>query len=318
MQALRFERFGLDQLQLAEVPTPQPQDHEVLVRVLAAGINPSDVKNLQGMMADSTKPPRIPGRDFAGVIEAGPANCIGEAVWGTGGELGFMRDGTHAEYVVLNAEAVVPVPPKITPEQAAASGLSIVTAWAALFDKAELKGGETVLVIGANGAVGSMASQLAGWAGARVIGVDRSGDNRSRADVMVNSSAASFQQDLRDAVGEGVHVAIDTVGGPMFQVAMEALRADGRMVAITAPKDSQVCFDMLRFYRRNLSLLGLNTLAMDSLECASILRETSRAFETGWARPPELELHPLVKGVEAYQAAAKGGRKHVLRMGNPT
>ena len=99
MRALRFENTGsLDRLAVAEVDRPKVQPGEVLVRVRAAAINPSDVKNVLGKMAMTTVP-RTPGRDFAGVVEDGPPELVGREVFGTGGDLGFRRDGSHAEFL---------------------------------------------------------------------------------------------------------------------------------------------------------------------------------------------------------------------------
>jgi len=101
MRALRFTSFGDPSvLELAEVAVPAIAATTALVRVMAASINPSDVKNVAGAMKQTTLP-RIPGRDFAGVVEAGPSAWIGAAVWGTGGDTGFTRDGTHAEVIAV-------------------------------------------------------------------------------------------------------------------------------------------------------------------------------------------------------------------------
>ena len=114
MRALRFEKTGsLDDLTLQEVPTPGLDPGEVLVQVKAAAINPSDVKNVLGKMHITTVP-RIPGRDFAGVIVEGPAALTGKSVFGTGGDLGFRRDGSHAEYVKLPATGVLPLPANLS------------------------------------------------------------------------------------------------------------------------------------------------------------------------------------------------------------
>ena len=97
MKAVRFTHHGKpDVLTVAEVPTRTASDSQALVRVVAASINPSDVKNVQGLMEQTTLP-RTPGRDFAGIVEAGPATWIGAEVWGTGGDTGFTRDGSHAD-----------------------------------------------------------------------------------------------------------------------------------------------------------------------------------------------------------------------------
>lgn len=102
MRALRFHKTGsLDELSVEEVSRPNPAADEVLVQMKAAAINPSDLKNVQGKMSMTTLP-RIPGRDFAGVVVAGPAELSGKAVFGSGGNLGFRRDGSHAESLVLS------------------------------------------------------------------------------------------------------------------------------------------------------------------------------------------------------------------------
>jgi NADPH:quinone reductase-like Zn-dependent oxidoreductase len=314
MRALRFHQFGLENLRLEDVPKPQPQSGEVLVRVLASSINPSDVKNVQGAMSAHTKLPRIPGRDFAGIVEEGDANLVGKEVWGTGGDLGFTRDGTAAEYIVLSEKAVVPEPPSLTPEQAASLGLNIVTAWAALFDRAVLKKRETLLVLGASGGVGHAAVDLGCWAGAKVIAVDRIEDKTSRADIVLNSLSSTFTEDLKRAIGAGVNVAFDTVSGPMFDVGLNALGRCGRMVEITVREDHEVKIDLLRFYQDDFQLLGLNTLNLNAADCAIILEEAARPIQTDWLRPREVEVRPLSEGVEAYKLAAKGGKKIVLVM----
>jgi NADPH:quinone reductase len=123
MRALRIHKTGdLAGLRVEQVPTPTPGPGELLVRVRAAAINPSDVKNVQGKMHQTTVP-RTPGRDFAGVVEAGAKDLEGQEVFGSGGDLGFTRDGSHAAYVVIPREAVVAKPASLSFEQAAAVGV---------------------------------------------------------------------------------------------------------------------------------------------------------------------------------------------------
>ena len=108
MRAIRFEAFGDPSvLQVTEVARPGRRREDALVRVIAASINPSDVKNVAGAMSQTTLP-RIPGRDYAGVVEAGPAEWIGAEVWGTGGDAGFTRDGTHAELIAVPVDEPAP------------------------------------------------------------------------------------------------------------------------------------------------------------------------------------------------------------------
>src|SRR5580658_4569189 len=174
MRAIVIHQFGEPkQLKVEEVPTPEPRDGEVLVAVKAASINPSDVKNVAGAMHGTTLP-RIPGRDFAGVVVKGDADLIGREVWGTGGDISRTRDGSHAEYILLPRAAVTPKPRTLSMEAAGASGLSYVTAWTAIVTVAAVSAGETVVVMGATGGTGSAAVQIAKARGARVIGTVRS------------------------------------------------------------------------------------------------------------------------------------------------
>src|SRR5271170_3954913 len=123
MRAVVIHQFGDPKLlKLEEVPTPEPRSDEVLVAVKAASINPSDVKNVAGKMHGTTLP-RIPGRDFAGVVVRGPADLLNREVWGTGGDISRTRDGTHAEFILLPRAAVTLKPPALSMNAAASAGL---------------------------------------------------------------------------------------------------------------------------------------------------------------------------------------------------
>ncbi len=132
MKALRFSSLGsLESLKLEDVPTPVAGDGEVVVEIKAAGLNPSDLRNVLGSFPYTTLP-RTPGRDFAGIVVDGPENMIGTEIWGTGNELGFTRDGSHAEYLTVDAAGVSPKPKSLTFAEAASCGVPYVTAWLAL------------------------------------------------------------------------------------------------------------------------------------------------------------------------------------------
>ena len=165
MQALQFTATGsLDTLQLRQLPQPVPAAGEVLVEVRATGVNPSDIKNVQGLFPYTTTP-RIPGRDFAGVVVAGPDELLGQAVWGgTGKGFGFYQDGCHAQYVVVPANAVAPLPKSLSFAQAATCGVPFITAWDAL-ERSQVKAGTRLLIIG-GGAVAKASQVLAKARGA--------------------------------------------------------------------------------------------------------------------------------------------------------
>src|SRR5580700_5071955 len=113
MRAIEFRQYGDPSvLQLVERPDPRAGDSTAVVRMEAAAINPSDVKNVAGRMSQTTLP-RIPGRDYSGVVVEGPAEWIGVPVWGTGGDAGFTRDGTHAELIKVPRASLVRKPEKL-------------------------------------------------------------------------------------------------------------------------------------------------------------------------------------------------------------
>src|ERR1700737_1571714 len=142
MRALKFYQTGsLDDLRVEEVTVPIPAEGEVLVEVKAAAINPSDIKNVQGKMHETTVP-RIPGRDFAGTIVKGPDELLGQSVFGSGGNLGFGRDGSHAEYLTIPVPAVIPLPKNLSFEQAAGIGVAYITAWGARVNPPQTQPGE--------------------------------------------------------------------------------------------------------------------------------------------------------------------------------
>src|SRR5512147_2013235 len=123
VRGLFFRHTGsLDNLEIEELPVPVPKSGEVLVQVLAAAINPSDAKNVLGKMTETTTP-RVPGRDFAGRVVSGDSRWQGKVVFGTGGDIGFGRDGSHAEFVAVPVDGLVEIPPELSYAQATAIAL---------------------------------------------------------------------------------------------------------------------------------------------------------------------------------------------------
>ena len=302
MLAIRFENFGspATQRKLEELPTPILQPDEVLVEVHAASINPSDMKNILGVMENTTLP-RTPGRDFAGVVVAGAPNLIGTEVWGTGGDIGFIRDGSHASHLVLPVTAIQPKPKNISMIQAATIGVRYVTAWLSLIEAANLQSGETVLVVGATGGVGKAATQIAKWKGAKVLGtVRRESDypivETSGVDIVINLATENLNSAVLAATGgKGVDVVLEN--------SMWTLGQRGRLVAISAPpKETKVCFDLRDFYHRELRLFGVDSRAFDVTQCGEILAGLTPLFETNAILPPEaIATYPLTEAITAYE-----------------
>ena len=240
MRALRFGKTGsLDELKLADIARPVPGENEILIQVKAAAINPSDIKNVLGKMHE-TSVPRTPGRDFAGVVVEGPPALIGSSVFGTGGNLGFGRDGSHAEYVAVPAAVAVPISKGISFEGAATLGLPFITAYAALVSAAGLRSGETILITGTTGAVGRAAASIAASLGAAVLGTARSASKIPRPDAMpvahwINLESDDLPVKVREATGgRGADVVFDVIGGGMFEKCLASLAHRGRQVAVAS------------------------------------------------------------------------------------
>ncbi len=313
MKALRFGSFGdVSVLHVEEFPTPVPGPGEVLVQIHAASINPSDIKNVQGKMKQILLP-RTPGQDFAGVIVTGDKEVIGQEVWGSGGDVGFTRDGSHAEYIVIPKRGARPKPKSLSMVEAASVGRNYVTAFFGLVQKARLKEGETVLVTGASGGVGSSVIKIAKFKGARVIALFRRTPEPEKVRQLGIDLALNIQSD--DVVnrvrqfteGKGADVAFDCVGGALFEVALNSLGMDGRQVNITVVGERRVSFDLFDFYRRQLTLLGVNTITLDVIASADILESLRPAFEEGRLTPPEIaRTCSLDEAVEAYRQVENG------------
>src|SRR6266496_5138193 len=167
MKAIRFESYGSPSvLTMKEIPMPVLQKGEVLIQIKAAAINPSDVKIVAGIIKASL--PRVPGRDYAGVVVDGEAKK-GMEVWGSGAGFGVTRDGCHAEYLAVPAGWISQKPTNLTMEQAAAIGVPYLTAWCTLVLAGNIQAEETVLIIGVSGAVGRAATQITSARTRRII-----------------------------------------------------------------------------------------------------------------------------------------------------
>lgn len=314
MQAWRFDRYGTpDVMSLRELPMPVPGPGEVLIKVLASGVNPSDAKNVSGHFKAPL--PRVPGRDFAGLIVAGDGR-EGEEVWGSGPGFGVARDGAHAQYLAMPSAWVVAKPAHLDMAQAAAIGVPYLAAWSSLVTAGALKENETVLVTGVSGAVGRAAVQIAHRLGARVIGAGISGANPSQADAIVSTKQDGWVEAVRALTdGRGVDLVLDAVGGALFEPCLASLRHGGRQVAI-ASNPQQVSFNLVDFYHRGARLLGVDTMALSGEEIAAIMRQLRDGFEDGSYRPPGVQAWPFDRAVAAYQAVLGSGQpvKHVLTM----
>lgn len=305
-------------MQVADCPPPVPGANEIAVEVVSAGVNPSDVKAALGAMPHAAFP-RTPGRDWAGIVREGPADLVGRTMFGTGGDLGISRDGTHAGWLVVHRDAAVPLPTPMTPLEAGALGVPFVTAYEGL-RRAGLPGpGEVVLVAGANGKVGQAAIQIATTLGARVYGVARRHSayiGHASAPVrMIDTASEEIATVLRDETGgHGADIVFNTVGSPYFAAANQAMAKCGRQIFI-ATQSREVPFDIFAFYRGQHTYVGIDSLALDARACAAILHLLLPGFESGALRPFPVagtDTYPLVRWRDAYAAVLDGASQRIV------
>ncbi|MCE7010169.1 NADP-dependent oxidoreductase [Kibdelosporangium philippinense] len=284
---VRDRDAGVDGLTLADMPYPNAAENDVIVRVHAAGFTPGEL-DWPGTWSDRAgrdRTPSIPGHELSGVVaELGYGTTsltVGQRVFGL---TDWTRNGSLAEYTAVEARNLAPLAADIDHTVAAALPISGLTAWQGLFDHARLMTGQTVLVHGAAGGVGSVAVQLAREAGARVIGTGRAADR----DVVLELGADEFvdlgAEDVR-TVGE-VDVVFDVIGGDVLERSTELVRAGGTVVTIAAPptvqpKDGRAIFFVVEPDRAQLADLAQRVRAGRLKPIVGAVRplsETASAF----------------------------------------
>jgi NADPH:quinone reductase-like Zn-dependent oxidoreductase len=321
MRALRFDRFGDPHvLHLADLPDPAAQHDGAVIAVKAASVNPSDLKNVAGQLEGTTLP-RIPGRDFSGVVINGPHDWIGAEVWGTGGDIGITRDGSHAELLAIPAAALARKPERLSFEEASAVGVNFVTGWLGAVEIAELAKGENIAVFGVSGGVGGAVAQIAHAIGAHVIGLDRvqPADDTPAASIIEEFIAlGGSPQDVgsqvkRVTAGKGADVVYDAVGGVTTPTALASLARRGRLVVLSAVGTRTVEIDLVDLYHNETRILGCDSTSLDVVESGTRLNLLTPYFESGQFRPlPVADRYSLDNGMDAYLAVEKRMRGRIV------
>lgn len=246
MKAIVMHAPGAPQvLRLADVPTPEIiHDTDLLVRIKAAGVNPIDTKLRARGTYFPERMPAILGCDGAGVVEAVGASVSrfkpGDAIYFCNGGIGG-HPGTYAEYAVVDARFAARKPESLDFNQAAAAPLVLITAWEALYDRARMTAGQTVLIHAGAGGVGHVAIQLAKAAGCRVlttVGSATKADfvRQLGADEAILYRETDFAQAVLDQTrGQGADIVFDTVGSATFNASFAAVRPYGNLVTLLQP-----------------------------------------------------------------------------------
>ena len=297
MKAIRtHEPTGISGLVFEDAPEPKPMICEVLVRVAACGITHNELDwPIWTCRAGHQRTSVIPGNEVSGVVAAlgfGTAGlAVGDEVFGLADQL---RDGAAAEYVAIEARNVARKPQTVDHVHAAAVPRAGLTAWQALFDHGKLAKGQTVVIHGAGGAVGSMAVQLARWAGAEVIGTGRSHSRALATELGADRYIALDADRLEDVAGQA-DLVFDTIGGDVLAASAALLRPGGTLISVKAAASLPTTRD------------GVKTLIFIQESSRAQLTELARLVDEGHLRPQVGAVYPLAQAVKAYSAKAAGG-----------
>jgi NADPH:quinone reductase-like Zn-dependent oxidoreductase len=323
MKAMRVETFGAP-LVLTELPRPAPAAGQVVIDVAVAGVNFPDLLVVDGTYQILPTLPFSPGKEVAGVVSALGAGVRGIAVGDR--VLAQVEYGGYTEAIAVPATNVVALPDGVSFAQAAACGLGYLTAHFALVRRARWASGETVLVTGAGGGVGSGAVGLAKAMGATVIAVAQD-DARAAlatdqgADHVLRSDSADLRDRIRDLTGgRGVDVVVETVGGEVFAAALRATAWEGRVVVIGFASGDIPTVKAGHVLVKNIAVLGLQVSDYRDREPESVrvaLSDILDLMAAGRLTVPIAATYPLEKAGDALAAVRAGTAigKVVLEVG---
>ncbi len=310
MKAVRIHEYGgPDVLRYEDVDTPVPGPSQVLVRLKAAAVNPVDVAVRRNSFPTPKEPPKTLGSDGAGIVEAVGSEVRGVApgdeVFFTG--LGIGSEGSYAEYALVAPVQAVRKPAGISFEQAAALGLAFATAWYGVVLRAALVAGETVLVQGAAGGVGSAAVQLAHARGARVLATVGSADDAERvralgADEAIDRKTADVAAEVKRLTdGKGVDVVIELVLSANLATDLGVIARGGRIVGIGGGPEPTVTFPTGPAIGADATLLFANSGNAGRAGTAEILTDVAGLVAEGKMRPVVGRVFPLAQARAAHE-----------------
>jgi NADPH:quinone reductase-like Zn-dependent oxidoreductase len=293
MKAVVAHEYGAPEvLKFEEVPRPEPKEDEALVRVIASGVNPADPLTLSGKYAREfgTHLPLIPGYDIAGIVEKTGAKVTnlkaGDAVYGYP-----TFGGGWAEYVTVKHWEVAAKPKTLNFAEAAAVPMGALTAWQALVDTAQLHPGQTILVHGGSGGVGSFAVQIAEARGAHVIATASTANQdllkQLGADVAIDYTKTRFEDVAKD-----MDAVLDPVGKETLARSYGVVKKGGIVMSLVARPDPV-----------ELEKRGIRGAAISVHADAEDLAEIARLIDTGKIKPVVTEVLPLSEAIAAQRQA---------------
>lgn len=298
MKAIVVHEYGGPEvLKYEDLAQPQPKDDEILIRVVAASVNPVDVLIRSGVFAKyfKTKLPLIPGFDVAGTVEeAGAKMTKFKAHQPVYAYIGLQEGGGYAEYAIANGKEASPKPKSLNYIEAAAVPLAAETAWQALIDTAKLASGQTVLVHGGSGGVGSFAIQIAKAKGARVIATASTPNQdllkQLGADVAIDYTNTKFEDVAKD-----VDVVLDTVGKDTLTRSYAVVKKGGFIVSLVGEPD-----------RAQMEERGIHGAPLNVTPNAIELAEITKLIDQKKIKPIVSQVLPLTDAGKAQAQAATG------------
>lgn len=310
MRAAFYETQGLpDVIRVGELPKPDPKPGCVRVRVAAASVNPIDTYLRSGAVPLSGPTPFIPGRDFAGTVDALGTGVtrfrVGDRVWGANQGMP-TRPGTFAEYTVAEEQYVYPLPNGVSDPDAVAAALVGITAHIGLFYRTALKSGETVFVHGGTGGVGSMVVQMAKAIGATVITTVGSAEkakvaNALGADHVINYKVDDVDAAVRGATGgRGVDVWYETQPPADLDRTVGLMASEGRIV-VMAGRQARPAFPNGPFYVKGLALYGFAMFNIRPDVQRTAADDINRWLLAKQLRPILGQVVPLAEAAAAHQ-----------------
>lgn len=296
MKAVMVREYGdPDVLKLEEVPLPEPKMNEVLIRVIAAGVNPVDAGIRSGHYSKyfGPKPPFVPGSDVAGVIEESKIDKYkrGDAVYGY---LDLNRGGGYAEYTVAKDREISAKPQSLSFTESAAVPIVALTAWQALIDTAKLSADQTVLIHGGSGGVGSFAIQIAKAKGAKVYATASTANQdllkELGADVGIDYTTQKFEDVAKD-----VDVVLESVGGDTLTRSYDVVKKGGIIVSIVGPPN-----------QAELDKRGIRGAGLGVDPNSKELAEIGKLIDDKKIKVIVSQTFPLTEAVKAQEQVATG------------
>ena len=309
MDYIQIEEHGDPEvLKLDSMPVPEPNPGEVLIRVAAAGVNRPDVMQRKGLYPPPPGATDVPGLEISGTVVSVGENVTEPAV---GAEVcALVVSGGYAEYCLAAASLCLPIPKSISLDDAAGLPETFFTVWTNVFERGQLKSGDSILVHGGSSGIGTTAIQLCKAFGAKVYTTAGTPEKckfceQLGADAAINYRKQDFSEEIKKLTdGKGVDVILDMVGGPYFPKNIRLLAVEGRLVQIALMQGSKAEVDFLSLLLKRVTLTG-STLRPRSIEQKTNIAQALRKnvwplLDSGTVRPIIYQIFPLKQAAEAH------------------